>query len=177
MNKVQSKLTHFELEVVSAAGELAMSISLARSVGQIFGLLYIASEPLSIDDLCWRLEMSKGNVSINLRVLEAWDAVEKIWVRGSRRAHYKAVRDLKRIALQRIEQGGRRRVDLALAKISRMESLSRSRNDRRDKAAVERVREFKAFLKSVKKGLKLLPKLESFLASPLLAGVLRGSDR
>ena len=78
MNKVQNKLTAIEAEVVHAAGDLAASISLARSVGQIYGLLFISPDPLALDDLCLRLSLSKGNVSINLRILEDWGAVEKV---------------------------------------------------------------------------------------------------
>ena len=78
MNNVQSHLNHVQQRFIEAAGELAVSISLARSVGQIYALLYISPEPLSIDDVCRLLGVSKGNVSINLRTLEAWEAVEKV---------------------------------------------------------------------------------------------------
>src|SRR5438309_8550205 len=114
MNKVQS-------EVVQAAGELAASLSLARSVGQIYGLLYVSPEPLSLDDLCDELSISKGNASVNLRTLEAWEAIERVWVKGSRRAHYRAGRDLKKIALKRIEEGGRRRLSMVKDRLARVE--------------------------------------------------------
>ena len=140
------------------AGELAASLSFARSVGQIFALLYISPEPLSIDDLCSMLRISKGNASVNLRVLESWEAVEKTWVQGSRRAHYRALRDLRRIALKRLEEGLGRR--LALAK-SRMEKLEESLGEEGDAQLKTRLREFNHFVKTVEKGVALLPKLES----------------
>ena len=61
------ELSSFQKEFCSAAGELAMKLSFARSVGQVFGLLYIHSDPLALDDISVLLKMSKGSVSINLR--------------------------------------------------------------------------------------------------------------
>ena len=157
MNKVQPKLSSSQRAFVDYAGEMAASLSFARSVGQIFALLYISPEPLSIDDLCALLRISKGNASVNLRVLAGWEAVEKTWVQGSRRAHYRALRDLRRIALKRLEEGLGRR--LALAK-SRMEKLEESLGEG-DAQLKTRLREFNSFVKTVEKGVALLPKLES----------------
>ena len=160
MNKVQPGLTSIQAQVVESAGELAASLSLARSVGQIFGLLYVSAEPLSLDDLCERLSISKGGASVNLRTLENWEAVERVWVKGSRRAHYRASRDLKRIALRRVEEGGRRRLALVKDRLARVEEKLSEPKDERDRALAERLKEFKSFVKTVEKGLSLLPKLE-----------------
>ena len=127
--------------MVESAGELAASLSLARSVGQIFGLLYVSPVPLSLDDLCEKLSISKGNASVNLRTLEGWEAIERVWVQGSRRAHYRARRDLKRVALRRLEEGGRRRVALVKDRLARVEEgLGRSK-DETDRTLAERLKE------------------------------------
>ncbi|MBI2339298.1 MAG: hypothetical protein HYU99_02870 [Deltaproteobacteria bacterium] len=59
--------------------------------GQIFALLYLSPEPLSLDDIVADLGVSKGNVSINIRVLEDFKLVKKVWVKGTRRDYYQAV--------------------------------------------------------------------------------------
>ena len=44
--------------------------------GQIYALLFLADEPLSLDEIAERLSVSKSNVSINIRLLEEYDLVE-----------------------------------------------------------------------------------------------------
>ena len=49
--------------------------------GQIYALLFLSQEPLSLDNIAERLEISKGNVSINVRMLEDYKLVKKVWVK------------------------------------------------------------------------------------------------
>src|SRR6185503_20808259 len=102
----------FEAQFSNFAGQLAESISLNRSLGQIYGLLYLQNQPLSLDEIAQRLSMSKGNASLNLRTLESWKAVRSVAIQGSRRDHYQANRNIKEIALKRIEEGVSKRIEL-----------------------------------------------------------------
>ena len=60
--------------------------------GQIYALLFLSEEPLSLDDISDRLAVSKSNVSINIRMLEDVGLVRKVWVKGSRKDYYAAER-------------------------------------------------------------------------------------
>lgn len=60
--------------------------------GQIYALLFLADEPLSLDEIAERLSVSKSNVSINIRMLEEFELVKQVWVRGSRKDYYAAQR-------------------------------------------------------------------------------------
>ncbi len=64
--------------------------------GQIYALLFMMRQPLSLDEICDFLKTSKGNVSVNIRLLEEQGMVRKVWVKGSRRDYYEAVRDYPR---------------------------------------------------------------------------------
>ena len=67
-----------------------------RVGGQIYALLFMMRQPLSLDEICDLLNTSKGNVSVNIRFLEEQGMVRKVWVKGSRRDYYEAVRDYPR---------------------------------------------------------------------------------
>ena len=82
---------------------LCSKFGLNSFVAQIFVVLYFSKKPISLDDLTKRLHASKGNVSINIRVLESWGAVRKIWIRGSRKDYYEAEPDIKRFFLNKIK--------------------------------------------------------------------------
>jgi DNA-binding transcriptional regulator GbsR (MarR family) len=60
--------------------------------GQIYALLFLSDEPLSLDEIAERLSVSKSNISINIRLLEEYDLVKQVWVRGSRKDYYAAQR-------------------------------------------------------------------------------------
>ena len=69
-------------------------LGLPRSTGQIFGLLYLSTEPLSLNKMSAMLGISKGSASTGTRQLAAWGAIRKVWVPGERRAYYEVVEDL-----------------------------------------------------------------------------------
>ncbi|MBI1908775.1 MAG: MarR family transcriptional regulator [Deltaproteobacteria bacterium] len=64
--------------------------------GQIYALLFLSRQPLSLDEISDILKLSKGNVSVNIRLLEETKLVRKVWVKGSRRDYYEAHRDYPR---------------------------------------------------------------------------------
>ncbi len=145
-----------EIEFAHFAGELAESLSFNKSLGQIFGLLYLSSEPLSLDEISSRLSMSKGNASINLRYLDAWGAVRCVAMSGTRRDHYQANTNLKEIIVRRVEEGISRRLDMAEQRLDQMPMPS-------DPHAKKKVQELKGLMSGSRKALKVLPTVLKFL--------------
>lgn len=79
---------------VQGAGKISSGLlgMINRVGGQIYALLFLSEEPLSLDDVAERLAVSKSNVSINIRMLEDYNLVRKVWVKGSRKDFYAAER-------------------------------------------------------------------------------------
>jgi len=95
------KNSNFNQEFIRITGELGAGLGLNRSIGQIYGLLYMSDKPLSLDTIVEKLKMSKGSVSLNIRELEKWEAVKKIWVNGTRKDFYEANSDFINIIYKR----------------------------------------------------------------------------
>jgi DNA-binding transcriptional regulator GbsR (MarR family) len=93
-------------DMLSGLGQLANYFGFGKVMGQIFGALLMSPHPLSLDDLVERLEISKANVSINMRTLENLGMVRQVFVKGSsqRRKYYKAEADFWQI-ISNILQG------------------------------------------------------------------------
>ena len=72
-------------------------IGLPRSVGEIYGLLFVSREPLALDDLVVRLGISKGSASQGLRMLRGLGAVREGDGNGGRRTYYEPEIHLKRL--------------------------------------------------------------------------------
>ena len=95
--------------LIETVGTLGESIGLNRTVCQMYALLYFSPEPLSPTRIAEVLRVSKGNVSINMRKLEEWNAVKKVWRKGYARSLYTANDNLEEIVLDKIKNGVEKR--------------------------------------------------------------------
>lgn len=82
-------------EMVEAGGRTAQTFGVSRLLGQIYTLLYLKNEPLSLDQLVEELQVSKASVSIACRQLHAFGVIRRVGVRGDRRDFYEAVQDFR----------------------------------------------------------------------------------
>jgi len=114
-------LESFSSEFIDIVGELSRQFALSRIAGQIYGLLFISPEPLSLDFMTRKLRVSKGSVSMNIRELEKWGAVRKVWVKGSRKDYYKANLDTLNVMFNRLKIGLQFRLDEFIGRINELE--------------------------------------------------------
>ncbi|QBG47352.1 hypothetical protein EGM51_08100 [Verrucomicrobia bacterium S94] len=101
MNDVEGKvraLDEFESEVIALFVRVADLLNLPRSVGEIYGLLFISTAPLCLDDCRVRLNISKGSTSQGLRILRSFGAIRTVYVPGDRKDYYVAETSLRKIA-------------------------------------------------------------------------------
>ncbi|UCD30925.1 MAG: hypothetical protein JSW04_00495 [Desulfobacterales bacterium] len=75
-------------DLIHVIGEKAEKFGFSRIAGQLEGLLLFSREPMSLDEMAERLEVSKGSVSTNIRLLERWKVVRKVYHRGARKNFY-----------------------------------------------------------------------------------------
>ena len=75
---------------IESAGRTTQGFGLGRIIGQLYALLFFSPDSLSLDDMAEELKVSKGSVSTNIRELEKWGAVKKVWIKGSRKDFYEA---------------------------------------------------------------------------------------
>ena len=85
----------YEDGLVAVFADLAELFGNPRSYGQIYGLLFSSEEPLTMEEIANRLDISQGSISQGLRQLEAFGAVVKERNNGSRQARYTAKLEMK----------------------------------------------------------------------------------
>jgi DNA-binding transcriptional regulator GbsR (MarR family) len=90
-------LSPWETSTIEVFIRAASLIGLPRSVGEIYGLLFCASEPQTFDQLSARLGISRGSVSQGLKFLRQLGAVKVHYVAGSRKDHYQPELSMKRL--------------------------------------------------------------------------------
>lgn len=94
----QGDLAPLDVEVIDLFVSAVKLLGIPKSIGEIYGLLYVSPEPLPLDTLVERLRISKGSASQGLRFLRNLGAVKAVYVAGSRRDHFTAETELKRLA-------------------------------------------------------------------------------
>jgi DNA-binding transcriptional regulator GbsR (MarR family) len=96
--KPPARLSPLETEIIDFFVQLSRLLGQPRSLGEIYGLLFISARPLAMDDLIERLQLSKGSASQGLKFLRNIGAVRMVYVAGERRVHYEAVAELRNLA-------------------------------------------------------------------------------
>jgi len=104
-------------------GKTADKFGISRIVAQLYALLYLSPNPLSLDEMVERLNVSKGNVSVNIRILDSWQAVRKIWKKGSRKDYYTAELDIKKIVANKLKDGLNRTTSEIMSQIEKIEKV------------------------------------------------------
>ena len=95
---------------VSLWGQMASTWGINRTMAKIHALLYCVEQPLNTDQIMERLDVSRGNVNMNLRSLVDWNLVDKTHRSGSRKDFYHAETDVWQITARIIEERQRREV-------------------------------------------------------------------
>ena len=85
---------------IQAWGTLGSSWGINKAMAQIHALLLVSTEPLSAEDVMNELQMSRGNVNMNLRALMDWGIVEKEHKVGERKEFFSAGKDIWELARQ-----------------------------------------------------------------------------
>lgn len=106
-------------EMIEAGGRTVQSFGLNRLLGQIYALLYLSQNPLSLDDVAAQLSVSKASVSIACRQLKAWGAVHQVWQRGDRKDYYAAERDFRAVLNNGVLVSVRKKLESAQTQIQR----------------------------------------------------------
>jgi len=112
---LQDHLPPLNREFIAHFGEMGSRWGINRTVGQIYALLFISSEPLCADQIAETLEFSRSNVSMGLKELQAWRLVRLRHQPGDRREYFEAPADVWEIFRVLAEERRRREIEPTLS--------------------------------------------------------------
>lgn len=102
---------------VEAWGAMGSLWGINRSVARVHALLMASEEPISLDEIAERLQISKGNASMSLRELRNFGVVRQVEVPGDRRDFYVTEPDVWTMFFRILGERKRREFDPALRAI------------------------------------------------------------
>jgi len=99
---------------VEAWGAMGSLWGINRSVARVHALLMASEEPLSLDEIAERLQISKGNASMSLRELRTFGVIRQVEVPADRRDFYVTEPDVWTMFFRILKERKRREFDPAL---------------------------------------------------------------
>ena len=118
----QSQLGLIEMEAIEMFINFFRLLGLPKSIGEIYGLLFVSPRPLTMDDLMHRLDISLGAASQGLKTLRSVGAVKAVYSPGERRDHFVADLELSRFAASFIKEQILPKLEVAAGRVERMEA-------------------------------------------------------
>jgi HTH-type transcriptional regulator, glycine betaine synthesis regulator len=83
-------LARAELRAADAVGSLMELWGFRRQLGRVWTVLFLSERPLAAPELCERLQISTGLLSMSLAELRRWGAVRGVELPGDRKEHFEA---------------------------------------------------------------------------------------
>jgi DNA-binding transcriptional regulator GbsR (MarR family) len=108
---------------IESWGKMATDWGINRAMAQVHALLLIAPEPLTADQVKAELDISTGNVSMNLRALMDWGLVYKQLRTGERKEFYYAEKDMWVVVRQIIVNRKKRELEPMLKVLDELASV------------------------------------------------------
>jgi len=152
-----------ERQVIAVFIDGVKVLGLPRSIGEIYGLLFISQEPLSLDDFVERLDISKGSASQGLRTLKSLGAVReaKGAANSERRTYYEPAVELKRLVGGFIREQIRPHIKSGKSKINHLSDTASQIEDPQHREFLnERIERLDQWMSN---GARVLPLLQKIL--------------
>jgi DNA-binding transcriptional regulator GbsR (MarR family) len=162
MNETSSApegLSELDREVIELFIRMADVLNLPRSVGEIYGLLFISSDPLCLDDCRIRLNISKGSTSQGLKILRSFGAIRTVYIPGDRKDYYVAETSLRKMARGFASEQIQPHVSSGKERIERIRELMEEEGIQSDDMLREKIDLLENWQKRAGKALPLILKL------------------
>lgn len=163
------KLTEAKNQFIASWGAFGTHWGINRTMAQIHALLLISPESLSQDEIMDQLNISRGNVNMNIRELINWGLVERVIIPGERREFFSAEKDIWKVVRLIVKERKKRELDPMLKLLDQLEEVEGDKRDKHVKTFVDTISGIKRLGKQADHALDMLVKAEEniFLSTML----------
>lgn len=116
--------TEAKKKFIQAWGTLGSNWGINKAMAQIHALLLISTDALSTEEIMDELQMSRGNVNMNLRALMDWGIVRKHHKVGERKEYFSTGKDIWELAKQVSRERRRREIEPILNVLAEVQNVS-----------------------------------------------------
>ncbi|MGZ8557155.1 MAG: GbsR/MarR family transcriptional regulator [Chitinophagaceae bacterium] len=154
------KLTEAKQQFISSWGAFGTNWGINRTMAQIHALLLISPDPLTQDDMMEELNISRGNVNMNIRELISWGLAERVILTGERKEYFSAEKDIWKVVRLIVKERKKRELEPMLKLLDQLEEVEGDRRDKSIKSFVDTVSGIKKLGKQADKTLDSMIKAD-----------------
>ncbi|MTB53769.1 GbsR/MarR family transcriptional regulator [Lewinella sp. W8] len=152
-------LTEGKDRFIEAWGALGSSWGVTRTMAQIHALLLVSNTPKSSDDVMEELQISRGNVNTNMRMLVDWGLAHKKLIPGERKEYFVAEKDMSKVVKSIIIARKKRELEPMLRLLDELTGIEGNDEDAKEFRSV--VKDLKLYSYKADSALDALIKVDS----------------
>jgi DNA-binding transcriptional regulator GbsR (MarR family) len=118
------ELQEAKLKYIHTWGSLATNWGVNKTMAQVHALLLVSTKPLSAEDIMEALQISRGNVNMNVRALIDWGIVQKEFVIGERKEFFIAIKDIWELFKQIAKERKKREIEPVIKILKELQDVN-----------------------------------------------------
>jgi DNA-binding transcriptional regulator GbsR (MarR family) len=143
--------------VIEAMERSAELYGFKRSYARLYGILFFAGDPLSMDELTERSDYAKSTVSTAMKALQRVHMVRRRSMPGEgKKAYFQAETDLWRVFRELLRQDVSREIEIMTDALDDAETILEDADDERADRDLERVRKLQRVYEQSRRGVDVL---------------------
>jgi DNA-binding transcriptional regulator GbsR (MarR family) len=154
------KLAEAKTQFIQAWGTLGSKWGINRTMAQLHALLMVSADPMSTEEMMDELNISRGNVNMNIRELMDWGLVEKIHKPGDRKEYFCAEKDIWVVTKQVAKERKKRELEPIIKVLEQISEVDGEKKDKNVKAFVDMIDDIKRMATNADKTLDGMIKVE-----------------
>ena len=154
------KLAEAKQQFISSWGAFGTHWGINRTMAQIQALLLVSPAPLSQDDIMEQLNISRGNVNMNIRELINWGLIDRVILPGERKEYFSAEKDIWKVVKQIVKERKKRELEPMLKLLDQLEEVEGDKRDKNIKSFVDTVSSIKKLGRQADKTLDAMIRAE-----------------
>lgn len=147
-------------QFIQAWGTLGSKWGINRTMAQLHALLLVSPDPLSADEMMAELNMSRGNVNMNIRELIDWGLVEKVHKPGDRKEYFIAEKDIWEVTKRVARERKKRELEPVLKVLEQVSAVEGDKKDRNVKAFRDSIGGIKRMAQNADKTIEIMTKAD-----------------
>ena len=116
-------LDEAKIKYIQTWGSLATSWGINKTMAQVHALLLVTTKPLSAEDIMDTLQISRGNVNMNVRALIDWGIVTKEFAVGERKEFFVAGKDIWELFKQITKERKKREIEPVIKVLQELQQV------------------------------------------------------
>ena len=153
-------------DLIGSLGRLSETAGFSRMIGQVYSLLYLSPDQISLGEIAEKLGVSKASVSLNIQLMERMGMVKRFNRPADRRDYYEADPDFWKIVRGILRDREKKLLGEFKSMLSsNLQKVKKSATDKESRFYAERLKRMLDFLNTFSRLLNAYLALEKFRIS------------